>query len=238
MRGAVNAMSLWNTRRESERSLAGNLSKEAGVLLEAFDVVDECVARLEKIPHPFAAVCGVTIVKARNLALGCYSLSLDALAQEAGALLRPLLEALELLTYFRLDPSRIDEAREGRLPKAGVVAKNIEGKFKDLREYLNAHASHFRLTRDSTFHLIDVTKDHLRPIQPFSEEVLRLNMHALFSLLIQVGIEAAVCAGMAEGRADDTLAGRIDALRLRGLSIIDSSRSLSEKSPQARLGHF
>lgn len=57
--------------------------------------------------------------------------------QEGGAVFRPLLECLELLTYFRMDTTRINEALEDRLPKAGIIAQRIEGKLKGMRDYLN-----------------------------------------------------------------------------------------------------
>ena len=112
-------MTIWNTRERAYPALEGSLRPEAEVLQEVFDLVDECLDKLAQVDRPFARLCCLLIIKARNLALGCYSLSLDALAQEAGALLRPLIEALQLLTYFRLDPSRVEEALDGRLPKAG-----------------------------------------------------------------------------------------------------------------------
>ena len=41
----------------------------------------------------------------------------------------------------------IEEVLYGRLPKAGEIAKRIQGQFKALREHLNQNASHFGLTR-------------------------------------------------------------------------------------------
>jgi hypothetical protein len=38
-------------------------------------------------------------------------------------LLRPILEAYELLIYFRLEPSRVDQAIDGKLPSPGKRAK-------------------------------------------------------------------------------------------------------------------
>lgn len=68
----------------------------------------------------YARVCGLTLLKAKHLALGAYSLILDGLGQEAGALLRPFIEYTELLTYFRKFPSKVDAAIKGKLPSAGV----------------------------------------------------------------------------------------------------------------------
>ena len=116
--------SLWNTRRQAERALTEDLEPFAGLLNESFSALDDCVDRLERLSQPFGRVCALVLIKARNLGLGCYSLSLDALAQEAGALFRPALECLELLTYIRLDPMRVDEALEDR--QAGAASQKGE----------------------------------------------------------------------------------------------------------------
>ena len=113
--------------------------------------------------------------------------------QEAGALFRPVLGCLELLTYFRLDPTRIDEALEDRLPKAGEIAQIIEGKFRGLRDYLNKHASHLSVAPEALAHLIDFQVGRLRPVQPYNEGVLRGNLRTLLAVLIWLAIEAVNC---------------------------------------------
>lgn len=135
--------SLWETRRSAERALGGSLRSYSDLLSEAFASFDVCADRLGRAGAPFGPVCAVVLTRARNLALGCYSLALDALAQEAGALLRPLVECLEALEYLRQDPHRAAEAVEARqLPQAGVIAQRIQGKLKGLLDHLNAQASH------------------------------------------------------------------------------------------------
>jgi hypothetical protein len=116
---------MWTTRREAENALEGPLEPFERLLHEAFSLIDETIPKLEGINPPFGTVCALVLVKGRNLAFGCYSLSLDALAQEAGALFRPLIESVELLTYLELDPTRVTEAVEERLPKAGKIAERI-----------------------------------------------------------------------------------------------------------------
>jgi len=175
-------MSLWDTRQLSQAALAGELQKEAELLREAFEIVDNCVERLETIDTPFARVVALITIKARNLALGSYSVLLDALGQEAGALLRPLVEALELLRYLRLDPTRVEEALARRLPTAGAIAQRIDGEFRELRQYLNSHASHLSLDPVAVRQLIDFQQLRLRPVQPLRVEVLRKNMHVLFAI--------------------------------------------------------
>lgn len=116
---------LWNTRNKAVTDLEGSLKLEAEVLSEAFDLLDECIARLE-IEHdsePYSRVCGLTLIKGRNLLLGSYSLSIDGLAQEAGALLRPFIEAFEKMIYFNEDPERIASSSFKRLVFGAVTTK-------------------------------------------------------------------------------------------------------------------
>ncbi len=215
------ATSLWSTRRQAERALNEGLEPLAGLLDEAFSALDDRIDRLERLDQPFGRVCALVLSKARNIGLGCYSLSLDALAQEAGALLRPLLDCLELLTYFRLDPTRINEAIEDHLPQAGVIAQRIEGKFKGLRDYLNTHASHLSLSPEAMAHLADFRAGRLRPVQPYNEAVLRGNLRTLLAVLIWLAIEAVNCTSVGEGNVDDALADKVEDLKSRAFALFD-----------------
>ena len=216
-------MSLWDTRRQAEHALTEGLKPFAGLLNEAFSVLDDCADRLEKLDQPFGRVCAIVLIKARNLGLGCCSLCLDALAQEADALFRPLLKGLELLVYFRLDPTRINEALEERLPQAGVIAQRIEGKFKDLRDYLNAHASHLSVAPEAMMHLIDFGAERLRLVQPYNEGVLRRNLGTLLAVLVWLVIAAVDCISVGEGNVDNDLADRVVEFKRRALVILDRS---------------
>jgi len=118
---------------------------------------------------------------------------LDGLAQESGALLRPIIECFELLEYFRKDPKRIEEAIEGRLPPAGVIAKKIKGSLKGLRDYLNTNASHFSLTPEAMLHLINWGDGSIRLKQPYVESVLKRNLETLFLILLLLSSEAIKC---------------------------------------------
>lgn len=134
---------LWKTREEALAALEGSLRQEAAILQDAFTLMDGCIAQLLARDTKYTRVCAITMIKARNLELGCYSLALDALAQEGGALFRLVVETLELLVYFWKDPARVDEAIEGTLPSAGKIAQKIEGNLKGLRDFLNSHACKF-----------------------------------------------------------------------------------------------
>ena len=125
--------SLWHSREHALISLKEEYPEAINVLGELFSVVDDCGTSLFEIDSAFSRVTAITVAKSRNLAHGCYSLALDSLAQESGALVRPLIETIELLKYFRLKPSRAMEAIEGKLPKAGKIAQLIGSEHKGFR---------------------------------------------------------------------------------------------------------
>lgn len=216
-------MSLWKTRNEAAAQLAGPLKVEAEVLSEAFDLLDECVVRLETEhgSEPYSRVCALTLIKGRNLLLGSYSLSIDGLAQEAGALLRPFIEVFEKMVYFNEDPSRIEEAIEGRLPEAGEIAKRIQGQFKALREHLNEHSSHFGFTDDSANHLIDWNTLKLKRVQPYSRKVLRTNLKNIFTFLVFLNVQAVNCIGNLSDNSVNELADMGDACKKKGFELFD-----------------
>jgi len=218
-------MSLWNTRNDAVVDLDGALKNEAAVLREAFELLDVCITDLETEygSTPYARVCALTLIKARNLLLGSYSLSIDGLAQEAGALLRPFIEVFEKMVYFNEDPSRIDEAIDGRLPNAGEIAKRIQGQFKGLREYLNQHSAHFGLTYESARHLIDWQTLKLKPVQPYSRKVLRTNLKSIFTFLVFLNVQAVDCLGNLSNRSANEIADRCEACKIEGFELFDKS---------------
>ena len=178
-----------------------SIVEQNALVNEGFGLFDKCISLLNqhnKTPNDefngrFARVVNITLAKTRNLLLGSYSMMLDALSQEAGALLRPILEAYELLIYFRLDPTRVDQAIDGKLPSPGERAKKIEGEFKGLRDHLNAHASHISFDLETSKHLFDFQKSEVRAIQIQTIDVLKRNMSTLNAFQIFVVAEAIRC---------------------------------------------
>jgi len=197
--------SLWETRRSAEEALEGPLRTHADLLAEAFALFDVCGDRLVLSDTDFGRVCALVIAKARSFALGCYSLALDGLAQESGALARPLFESLELLEYLRLDPKRAQEVIENRKPSAGVIARRIEGKFQDLREHFNQHASHLSLGPESIRHLVNFQEGRLRTVLPNDERVLRANLNILIAVICAVLRVAVGCLAVAQGHFPEDL---------------------------------
>ena len=169
---------LWGTREAAIAELSTAMKDEADLVEDTFRVIDKIIVRFDsrQAEDSYARACGFTLAKARNLALGCFSLVLDGLGQEAEALMRPLLEAHELLVYFRLEPSGVDRALQGRLPPAGKIAKRIKGQYHDFRKHLNEHASHFGFSTYSLRHILDGKELKIRKVQPMLPLVLRRNV--------------------------------------------------------------
>lgn len=214
--------SLWSTRRASEKAMEGDLKPYVDLLDEVFSYLHLCARRLENAGNSFGRVCALVTIKSRNLSLSCYSLSLDAHAQESGAIFRLLLEALELLTYLRLDPRRADEARDGRLPKPGEIARRIGGHFAEMRAWLNTHASHLSVSPDAMQHIVVLTDDKLRIDQPFNLAVLRQNLRTLLSVLVWLSIEAVNCVSVAEDKIAHELGNQVEDTKRRAFLLFES----------------
>ena len=211
---------IWNTRTRAMNAIETELHAEAAIIYQAFSLLDEMLAIFNSFTQAatFCRVVGLTLLKARNLAQGIFSLALDGLAQEAGALLRPLIECLELLTYFCNDPQRVDEALGEKLPSAGEIGKRIQGKFQKLRDYLNEHAAHFSFAPESMYHLINFDSGDWKVVQPYNKKVLRTNMTTSFAVLVQLLYQAANCLACNE-LLTDSLEDRLNAFKKKGYTI-------------------
>lgn len=211
-------MGLWKTRHHSMEMLAKDFKEQAKAIEEAFEAIDDCINLFDEKAHEdnYYLICGLVLAKARNLGLGMYGLMLDGLGQEAGALMRPFIEYHELLKYFRLDPSRIEEAMKEKLPPAGKRAQLIEGYFKEFRDHLNQHASHSSFSDFSLNHLIDKTNMVIRKEQPMLPKVLFKNIGDFFIQMILLAIEAIQCL---DQNKHIELAKKIEKLRTDGVII-------------------
>lgn len=210
-------MSIWSTRNQSEKALSKSLSTEAIAIEQGFILLDNLITQFEsKSCELYCRVCGLVLLKAKNLCLAIFSLSLDGLAQEAGALLRPAIECFELLDYFYADPERVQQAIDEELPLAGVIAKKINGKHQRLRKFLNRTASHFSLSADSLKHLIDLRKGKLHLTQPYLAKVLSANLWTLFCIMVIVTTSASICLSL-KNLLPDQLASQIQDWQIAGL---------------------
>ena len=193
-------MNIWSTREKSLHWLEHELRPESLHLQDGFDYLRNIIELFEKLglnegeseAAQFCRISAITLAKYSHLLLGNYSLMLDGLAQEAGALLRPLIETYELLVYLRQDKSRINEVLEDKLPSAGIIGKRISGDYQDLREYLNDNASHFSYKTDSVKHLFDQNA-RIQPIPNLGLRVLRNNLKLLNAFQVFVLFEAVNC---------------------------------------------
>ncbi len=187
-------MNLWITREESLNALKNKLSIEASYIEKGFLIIDALLRIFEDNKKDnFCTVCSFALLKGKNYCLSIYSLSLDSLSQESGALLRPAIECFELLDYFYDDQKRIKEALENKLPRPGNIAKKIKGKFESLRKHLNSAASHFSFDPIACMHLMNRKNGSLRYYQKFNETVLRQNLWTLFGVMRLLTYSAVRC---------------------------------------------
>jgi hypothetical protein len=190
-------------RSQAVAELTSVLAGEAQTIEEHFAAVDEYIGALQDTSGGSALgrVAALTAAKGRHLALGCYSLILDGLAQESGALLRPLIEAIELLVYLSEDSQAVDEAVCGKLPKAGEIARKINGRFKPLREHLNANSSHFDLSYESLGHIVQFGDAVVIKTSPrFEPDTLKINLETIRVFLRILASAAERCLALATGQ--------------------------------------
>lgn len=176
-------MDLFQCRTRALGEIETNFRTEAGFIERAFSLLDSCLADLASRFNDSALsrAAGLTAAKGRMLAQGCYTLMLDGLAQEAGALLRPLLEAVEFLTYLHADSRAQKEFTDDKLPSPGEIARRIGGKLQFLREHLNQHASHLSFSFHSLRHIVKIgDRIEFDTCPQFHAESFRHNLRMLF----------------------------------------------------------
>jgi len=206
--------------------LAKDFKQQAKAIEKSFAIVDECIDlfnnKAEK--DDFYRICGLTLAKARNYALGAYGLILDGLGQEAGALLRPFIECHELLIYFRLEPGRVQQVIDDKLPSAGKRAQLIEGVFHEFRKHLNDNASHSSFSYYALNHLLDKSDLTIKKEQPMLPKVLFRNMGDFFVHMILIAREAINCLQAAERDNADEQVKAVERLRSEGISVFKMSK--------------
>ena len=201
--------------------LANDYKQQAKAIEKTFFIVDECIDLFNDKAgsDDFHRMCGLVLAKARNYALGAYGLILDGLGQEAGALLRPFIEYHELLTYFRLEPSRVQQAIDDKLPSAGKRAQLIAGSFHEFRKYLNDNASHSSFSFHALNHLLEKPDMTIRKEQPMLPKVLFRNMGDFFVQLLLMAFEAINCLQTVEMGCAEKQAENIEQIRIEGIEV-------------------
>lgn len=117
-------MNLWITREESLNALKSKLSIEARYIEKGFTIIDILLHIFEDNKKDnFCVVCSFALLKGKNFCFSIYSLSLDGLAQEAGALLRPAIECFEKLDYFYAIQKEFKKRWRINFPLLGILQK-------------------------------------------------------------------------------------------------------------------
>lgn len=210
-------MDLWSTRTASIRHLEENCKGKLDAFAGIFGGLDRCidVYEAEADTSTYARVCGLTVLKAKHLAVGAYSLVLDGLGQEAGALMRPLIEYIELLTYFNKFPQEVAKAVDGDLPRAGERAKAVGGIYQQFREHLNEHASHSAYSHFALAHLLEPGSLKFKKLQRAVPQVLERNVRDLAVQLVLLLCEAVIATRHVSESAFVALAELGDDVRYR-----------------------
>ena len=208
-------MVLWETRTEAMTYLENECHAKLSVLQSLFNNIDTLIDVYEKNSKKdtYARICGLTLLKAKYLGIGAFSLILDGLGQEAGALSRPFIEYTELLTYFRHFPDKVEDAANNKLPSAGVRAKAVNGIYKEFREYLNLHASHSSYSYYALSHLLRPNDFRFKKYQPNVPAVLDRNLRDLSVQIFLLLYEATLALERLNLEEFDELAAKVDKLR-------------------------
>lgn len=211
-------MDLWNLRTRASEAIDQSLKQESLAVEDAIALLEKIAHRLIEISNEggsessFATICAQTVAKAYRLSLASYSLCLDGLVVEGRPLIRLLFEAWQLLAYFREEPSRVQQVFEGKLPKAGEIAKKLKdemhGQLKGLRDYLNDNGSHMSFEEDALVSMM----------VPFSVEQTKECFRPIFSLTMFAVYESARCLDIL-GRMDTVLADEILNCKEKGLNL-------------------
>jgi hypothetical protein len=177
---------MWIIRNNSIKALETSLKNEGDIIFSGFSLIDDIIKIFESLSNKnlYPEFCGITILKGKRFCLSLFELLLNGFGQEAGAILRPTIETIELLNYIRSDLSRLHEVSENKLPSAGKRAKLINGKLKKIREYLNTNASHFSFTPDSIQHLYDLKNDKFKLETEYNETVFKTNLSIIYGILV------------------------------------------------------
>ena len=207
-------MTLWDTRTEAILYLEKDCPAKLSVLLDLFGAIDILIDCYEQnsAENTYARICGLTLLKAKNLGVGSFSLILDGLGQEAGALLRPFIEYTELITYFRHFPDKVEDVSNDKLPSAGARAEAINGIYKKFREHLNLYASHSSYSDYTLSHLLEPNNFRFKKYQPNVPAVLDRNLRDISMQILLLLFEATRALERLNLKEFDELADRADKL--------------------------
>ena len=195
-------LGLWSARWISHSWFRNELKRESDLLHHGFYLLYQCISLYNRIlsnpknlSDPYIEVCALTTVKAHRFIFGIYNLTIDGIAQESGALLRPLIETCDLLKYVRVNPERAADIKNNKKPSAGEIGKRIDSDFQGLRNHLNKNASHLSFSEDSIRHLRDSESGSLKFIPTHGRIVLQKNLSTVNAFLNFLLFESVSCLG-------------------------------------------
>lgn len=226
----ITRMNLWITRESAQQALRTSMIREAEVLDKAFQQLEYFAQRLGSIrpTTPFNQISALTAAKARNLAQACYSLILDGLGQESGAIVRVWIESTELLIYIRHDPNRAAQILEGKFPSAGERAKVIGSSTQRLRTALSKTASHLgAFETNSWLHMINERTGQVQTRQAFNREIVQQNLGTTFALLVWTIREAALCLQAVRGSVEAGIVRQMRKLRSEGIALFNADADIA-----------
>lgn len=129
-----------------------------------------------------------------------------------------------------MEPNRVQQAIDDKLPSAGNRAQLIAGNFHEFRKYLNDNASHSSFSYHSLNHLLDKPDMTIRKEQPMLPKVLFKNMGDFFVQVLLMAIEAINCLQTAEMGCAEMQAENIEQLRIEGIEIFKLNERVSEST--------
>lgn len=184
---------MWETRAIALETLESKYSYEHNLIYQSFDLIDKILLSISE-KSDFNITISMILGKAKILSKSIFSLVLDGYGQEAGALLRILMEAIELLIYIKNDLNRVQEVINNNLPPIGKIAKINNSNLHEIRKHLSNLSSHLNISIESLKHLIRLNdnKIEMKLLDNFDESAFIDNIEALLAaktLMISITIE-------------------------------------------------
>lgn len=167
----------WDTR---SRSLAHKDKLPSIREIEhLFQEIDRKIGLLKGDERYGMTLVMVLSVKARQLLFGVYSLFLDGLFPMGGCLLRPACEHIDTLEWLCSEENRRTILNGTIEVRAGEISKQVNGVYKELKDYLADTVTHVSFSREGLEPLFEKSTGN-PVIQPrFSKSSLEKNLSML-----------------------------------------------------------
>ncbi len=181
---------MWEERTAIMQIVNSDLSKEDKLIHCFIKYIETAIAIINTNNDKNNIMTyGYIIAKGLSYSKGVYSLFFDNLVVETGALIRPSIEAFELLVYLQKYPDKIVEVSNGKKPTAGCIAKAIDGSLKPLRDYLNNYSSHIDVSNNSKQFVIDANTKQIQYHTIITSMALKENFAFITIILYLIAYE-------------------------------------------------